>query len=922
MPRVDVDPSWMLRRPRRLLGLCLPTMLVFFGSCGHVSALADEPEKSPRETLDRDAVDFFEFSIRPLLIDHCYDCHSVEADAAEGELRVDDGEALLSGGSRGAAVVPGKPDQSLIVRAIEYQDTSMQMPPDGKLDAESIEAIRTWIRNGAVDPRKSVVDDSMETTEQASPIDRDPSTHWAFVPPRRIHADRWQSIDTDDLPHEPNDPLDVVAMDAAVRHGAEPNDLADRETLIRRLYFDLVGTPPDVDQIARFVSDERPDAYQRLVDRLIAAPDFGERFARHWMDVARYADTIGYGLAGRDRRLHGSERYRDWLTRAFATDMPYDEMLMHQLAGDRTDPRNESGNLDAMGFLTIGRRFLNRHDVIDDRIDVVTRGLMGLTVTCARCHDHKFDPIPMSDYYSLYGVFQSSREVDEKHASPLAMVDVDKPRDTAIFLRGQPGNRGDVAPRRFLTSLRRDDEPRFNDGSGRLELARRIAGSENPLTARVMVNRVWGHLMGRHLIDSPSDFGFRTSPPAIPELLDDLAAEFAKDWSVQRLVRRIVTTRLYRQSSAVDEESFSADPDNQYFARAIRRRRDFESLRDSALCAAGVLDRQVGGPPVDITASTVTPRKTIYAMIDRQNLPSLFRTFDSASPDAHNPQRYFTTVPQQALFLINHRQSVSLSKSLAARVRASVRQDSSGGDPDDPSMLAGHLVRLVYGREPTDQESRWLTKFLRDGATPFQQPADSRTLWTYGTGRIGDGGVEEFSPLGVFQNDRWQAETTFPSPGRLGHAFLASENGHPGPGERGAVVRRWTVPRDGVVKVTGMIGHRNREGDGVVAAIFAGDRRLFRGTQKSNNRPLGPLTSKVRRGDVLDFAAGAGPTGNHDSFFWRINITLTAEDGEVIEADSRRDFSGPLDTSGPAKLDRLEQLAQVLWISNEFAFVD
>ncbi len=602
-------------------------------------AIAEQPKA--------DQIEFFESKVRPLLVEHCYECHSTESGESSGGLFLDTATATLRGGAHGSALKPGEPQSSLIIQAVDYQDPELQMPPDSKLDQESIDVLRHWIQIGAPDPRDGNV------TESSSPLDRDPSTHWAFVPPLR-------PVPQTPIDSSSHDPIDTLADLQARTHGLRSNPVASKEILIRRLYFDLTGLPPSIDEIQSFVDSDRPDAYVRLVDHLLATPDFGERFGRYWMDVSRYANTVGYALGGQSREYEGSERYRDWAIKAFASDMPYDEMLRHQLAGDRTDPKNENGNLDAMGFLTLGRQFLSGFDTLDDRIDVITRGLLGMTVACARCHDHKFDPIPTADYYSLCGIMSSSEKPGDS-ASPLMLADKQNPSDHPILIRGQIGNNGPAAPRQFLTALRRPDEPRFNDGSGRWELVGRITASDNPLTARVMVNRIWGHLIGKPLVDSPSDFGFRTQPPAVPEILDDLAVEFSEHWSVQRIVRRIVLSRIYRQSSAATPEAIDVDSDNRWLMRANRRRRDFEALRDSVLQISGSLDRSLGGKPIEITSESLSGRRTIYARIDRQNLPALFRTFDFASPDTHSPSRYYTTVPQQALFLMNNGQMLDLA---------------------------------------------------------------------------------------------------------------------------------------------------------------------------------------------------------------------------------------------------------------------
>ncbi|MCG8648178.1 MAG: DUF1549 and DUF1553 domain-containing protein, partial [Pirellulales bacterium] len=711
------------------------------------------------------------------------------------------------------------------------------------------------------------------------------------------------------------DVIDTLAFRSAQKQGLSPNPQADRQTLIRRLYFDLSGLPPSQAEMERFEKSDRPDAYVRLVDSLLAAPDFGERFARHWMDVSRYADTVGYALAGRKRRHEGSERFRDWAIGAFAADMPYDEMLRHQLAGDRTDPNNEQGNLDAMGFLTLGRKFLNKFDTIDDRIDVISRGLQGMTVSCARCHDHKFDPIPTSDYYSIAGIIFSSQQPDQG-ASPLMLVDKKNPIDSPILIRGQPGNRGPIAPRQFFTALRRPDEPRFQDGSGRWELAQRIASADNPLTARVMVNRIWGHLVGKPLVDSPSDFGFRTQQPAVPEILDDLAHEFSTHWSVKRIVRRIVLSRIYRQSAAAEAVMIQADPDNRYLARANRRRRDFESLRDSILLATGTLDRSLGGQPVEITLDTPSPRRSVYAMIDRQNLPALFRTFDFASPDTHSPGRYFTTVPQQALHLLNSPQMLALSNGAAQAVRRQAPKST-------PRELARAMFVRILQRHPTDEEWAAATQFLAQPVVPLQPPLDPRSLWSYGTAAVGeDGRPGAFEPFKVFRENRWQTSDEFPSKGPMGHAFLGKSGGHTAGDVKVAVVRRFTAPFSGRAELIGTMAHRSQKGDGIEASFWVGDRVLFQEKQQGNNRPYGPLKTRVESGQAIDLVALAGESSSFDSFDWNVKIKLVGDDQRIVETDSVRHFSGPFNPESVQPLDRLAQLAQTLMMSNEFAFID
>ena len=850
----------------------------------------------------RQELDFFESKIRPILIQHCYECHSKESGESEGDLFLDSAAAMMRGGSMGAVLVKGKPGESLLVRAIEYRDRDLQMPPANKLAKEEIESIRRWISMGAPDPR----------TEEALPVEAkvspktDSKEHWAFMAPKK-------AVPTSSS-HHAKDVIDVFAANAASENKIKIAEPADRETLVRRLYFDLIGIAPSREQITAFENDKHPAAYARLVDELLASPEFAERFARHWMDVARYADTVGYALGGRERRIKGSERYRDWLIRSFANDLPYDQMIMHQLAADRTDPKNAEGHLDAMGFLTIGRTFLNPLDVIDDRIDVITRGLQGLTVACARCHDHKFDPIPTSDYYSLFGVLDSS--VWKKDgASPLMMQDKPKPGDRPILVRGQRGNRGPIAPRQFLTALRKPDDSRFKEGSGRYELAKRIASKDNPLTSRVLVNRVWGQLIGKPLIDSPSDFGVRTRPPVVPELLDDLAAEFAIDWSIKRLVRRIVMTRVYRQSAESGKNSIAQDPENLYLGRANRRRRDFESLRDTLLSVSDWLDRSVGGESIEITLPTATSRRSLYAMIDRQNLPSLFRTFDFASPDTHSPQRYFTTVPQQALFLMNSKQIAELASRAADRSRKDAKSQAS----DD---LVVAVFRRVLARDPNEREKTKAIEYLSRRASSGTAPVDSRSLWSYHICGVDDQYRPVNSkPLAIFDKGRWQAEKEFPAKSKNSYAYLGKDGGHPGSTNDQSVVRRFKAPTDGTVRILGTLGHRGKDGDGVMVSVWIGDKRVMHNREQRSNRPFGPYQARVRKGQHIQFVASPGATNSFDTYYWRVKIKLTDRDGQLIEADSVDDFSGPF-SSQIKPLDRLGQLAQALFMSNEFAFVD
>ncbi|MCA9216121.1 MAG: PSD1 domain-containing protein [Planctomycetales bacterium] len=642
-----------------------------------------------------DDVDFFEANIRPVLVDKCFECHSAKSDSLKGGLRVDTKDGLLHGGDSGPAVVPNDPEQSLILQALSYDDCFYQMPPDGKLDDQIVDNFRNWIVNGAVDPRTDA-----EKKPAAPEATGKADVHWAFVAPvvQAIDCDKQLTKNLEETGWIVNR-VDSYVLEQLSKRGLEPSAVADERTLVRRLYFDLAGLPPSFDDVQRFVASTDEHKYESLVDDLLAREQFGERWARYWLDVARFADTKGYVFTEK-RDYPDAHKYRDWVINSFNNDLPFDQFVRLQLAADRlAESRDDSAQLSAMGFLTLGRRFLNnQRDIIDDRIDVVTRGLMGLTVTCARCHDHKYDPIPMEDYYSLFGVFSSSEEPGGE-PSPLRMVDKANPADAPVLIRGS--RRGEIVPRRFLKVLSTGERQPFRNGSGRLELAEKIASPQNPLTARVFVNRVWAHLMGDHLVNTPSDFGVRSDLPAHQKLLDYLAVDFMESgWSTKSLIRNIVLSRTYRQQSLDRTDAVAVDPENALYWKANRRRLDFEALRDAMLKVADHLDETVGGPSAKITGKDPSNRRTLYAFVDRQNFPGLFRAFDVASPDTHAPKRFQTTVPQQSLYLMNHDFPAAMSDRVATTLSA-VKDDAGSVELQNG---VSHIYRKVLGREPTSSQ--------------------------------------------------------------------------------------------------------------------------------------------------------------------------------------------------------------------------
>jgi hypothetical protein len=878
---------------------------------------------------DAAQIEFFESKIRPIFAEHCYQCHSQKAEKLKGNLRLDTPDGALKGGKSGPAIVAGDPDASRLIKAVRYTDPELQMPPKNKkLAADQIAKLEAWVKIGAPLPLPG----SPTLPGALTDIPRARTSHWAFQKvskptPPPVKNSAWVKT-----------PVDNFVLALLEKAQLKPAPEANRRVLIRRVTYDLIGLPPTPEEVEAFVNDKRPEAYAQLVERLLASPHYGERWGRYWLDVARYADTKGYLAGGEERRYAFSYTYRDYVIRAYNEDKPYEQFIVEQIAADKLPLGEDKRPLAALGFLTLGRRFLNnRNDIIDDRIDVVTRGTLGLTVACARCHDHKFDPIPTKDYYSLHGVFASSeepaelpllgelkdspdykdylkqkekiqaeieefkrkeigkfidglrqrvgdyllgafeaglrndpakfetfagehklnpvvlrrwityleardkkgdpifepwfeltrlkdfpgeagallaklavepslnplvtralstsatnslkdaadaytglfKEVDgawkssltaaEKENKPaptglteseqeavrqilygentpvnlpeseaasiqaqpirdgtaamrnriealnwthpgaparaMALADRAAAGNSHVLLRGNPGTPGEEVPRRFLEVLGGSNRLPFTNGSGRLELARAIADPQNPLTARVYVNRVWLHHFGEGLVRTPGDFGVRTEKPVQHDLLDYLAGSFVEDgWSTKKLHRLIVLSATYQQSCDAPPASLAADPENELLSRMNRQRLDFEALRDTLLAVAGKLDGTVGGLPVDLETEPFSARRTVYGLIDRQNLPGVFRTFDFSNPDTSSQRRFHTTVPQQGLFLMNSPFVVEQARAVAHRAEA------CGGESSDKRIQ--ELYGLLFQRAPAEMELLLGEKFL------------------------------------------------------------------------------------------------------------------------------------------------------------------------------------------------------------------
>ena len=750
---------------------------------------------APAPAISPDDLQFFEARIRPVLADNCYKCHSRDADKIKGGLMLDTREGMLHGGDTGPAIEPGKPEDSLIIDAISYKDADLQMPPKGaKLPDSVVADIAEWIRRGAPDPRSLV---AKGTSESYGGVGRE---HWSFLPVQR------QPVPAVSDPAWCRTPVDNFILARLDANAMRPNPPADKYTLIRRATFDLTGLPPTEAEVQRFLVDDSPDAWAKVVDRLLASPHYGERWGRYWLDVARYADTKGDTPQREDPRYPFAWTYRDYVIGAFNSDKPYDQFIVEQLAADRLldEARRRSPNpnsvdqsaLAAMGFLTLGNRFENStNDIINDRIDVTTKAFLGLTVSCARCHDHKFDPIPTADYYSLYDVFANTvepredpwlhpvprtpeltdyltrmqaagqqkaaveREFAELRRSGLpeadraarrkellrqlflanqaiadlefapgappkadVLVDARNTHDYPILLRGEAGSKGPMVTRHFLSILSPDPKHPipFTHGSGRLELARAIASPSNPMTARVLVNRVWQQHFGTGFVSTPDDLGNQSAPPNNPELLDYLSARFVSDgWSIKKLQRIIMLSSAYQESSADNPQYADKDPDNRMQWRYNLRQLDFEQMHDSILAIAGTIDLTMGGRSVPIGSEGFATRRAVYAFIDRRNPAEILTQFNFPNPSVPTGKRFLTQVPQQQLFLMNSPLVIETARKLVH-------------SPDFMSMTTDELrVASLYislfQRPPTPQETALCLKYVESnpGGTSTDTPTQT-----------------------------------------------------------------------------------------------------------------------------------------------------------------------------------------------------
>lgn len=725
------------------------------------------------DAVDAKGTAFFESKIRPILVKHCYECHSEQAQTAEGGLLLDRRTGWMNGGDSGKAILPGEPDESLLVLAVRRTD-DLAMPPESSLSDQDVALLTDWVRRGAPGPRNDMGDTEFSRLGDQTYLFDKATEHWAFQPvvasePPEASDPRWN-----------NSPVDRFLFHAMHQNGLSPSPRAELAALVRRLSYDLTGLPPspetrEVLNSTGHDSAEVDKALDALVDQLLESPAYGEHIGRMWLDVVRYADTDSFYRPD-TRTPHYfpfAFTYRDYVIQSFNVDKPFDQFVKEQLAADLMEFEKDAPEQAAIGFLTVGPHAnRNQAEAVDDWIDVSTRGLMGLTAACARCHDHKYEPIPTTDYYALHGVFSSvlrvspiddskqplirgyeqteadvadytdkraaieekitkagdskakgnNRSVAQKireteiaelllfhPGAPVHTMTLrERPRPSSpfVFLRGDPKSRGEPVARRFLTLLDPAAVPFPQESSGRLQLANSIVDPSNPLTARVFVNRVWGSLLGSHLVATPSDFGLQGSRPTHPELLDWLTADFVTNgWSTKRLVKQIVLSQAYQQSSRNRNDMAATDGLNDFLWRANRKRMSIEAIRDSMLAVTGELDRRIGGRAERLWGPNYTRRRTIYGYINRFNLDPTLRAFDFPTPMQTHGARDESIVAPQALFTMNSVFAID-------RATALIESGEFQACETDQQRIE-YLFSAVYQRKSEPAEVERVVRFLQ-----------------------------------------------------------------------------------------------------------------------------------------------------------------------------------------------------------------
>ena len=711
-------------------------------------------------TASADDGSLFRDQVAPLLVQNCISCHGPSQ--PKGKLSLVAAESTLAGGESGAAVKPGKPDESLLIQYISGDRPEMpkDKPPLGK---EQVALICRWVAEGAVWPKGLILKDNR----------RADASWWSLQPLSKAEPPSPQGIPDAWAKH----PIDRFIYDELAKHQLKPSPEADRRTLIRRLTFDLTGLPPTPEEVDAFLLDRSRDAYEKLVDRLLASPRYGERWGRHWLDVIRFGESNGYER----NHLHDNAwPFRDYIIRSFNDDKPYDRLVIEHLAGDQLEPGNPdvevgtgfivAGSYDNVGNSDPVAAAQIHANMLDDTIAATSTAFLGLTINCARCHDHKFDPVPQADYYRLQcafaGVNQGTRplvtaEQRKKFAVDRKQFDEEqknkaadekgkkKPRQpigqprlpeawighfhqpgepTYLMKGGDPQKHGETIAPASLSVLEKV-VPTYTlpvnapEGQRRLALARWMVDRTNPLTPRVLVNRLWHYHFGPGIVATPSDFGFQGIRPTHPQLLDWLARQLhANDWRMKPLHRLIVTSQTYRQSSRFEASMAASDADSLYLWRFPPRRLEAEAIRDAMLSVAGKLDLTMGGPGfrlfdyrVDNVAiyaprdqfGPETYRRSVYHQNPRSVRVDLLGQFDCPDFSLPTPKRNVTVSPLQALALENHAFTLDMSRFLAERLE----HDVPNGSPAD-RVRRGFLLAVARPPEPDEIDTcvRMITK--------------------------------------------------------------------------------------------------------------------------------------------------------------------------------------------------------------------
>ena len=806
-----------------------------------LACLISRAEADELRDFTQQQLTFFETKIRPVLVEHCYECHAAGAKIVQGGLRVDHRAGLLRGGDSGPAVVSKQAEQSLLLKALRYDE--VEMPPKGKLPDSVIKDFEAWIAMGVPDPREAVTDPPIRSIDF-----EEGRKHWAFQP---VSDPQVPAVGDENWPLDPLDRFILARQEAA---GLKPVAEANRHTWLRRVSLDLTGLPPTSGEIDAFINDNSPQAFEAVVDRLLSSRAFGERWARHWLDLTGYADMIG---TSNNVFAEHAWRYRDYLVAAYHNDKPFDRFVREQIAGDLlpADSITERAeNITATGFLMVGDveivepdKAKLEADHIDTQVSKIGMAFQAMTLGCVRCHDHKFDPIALTDYYGIAGMLRSSpsthkipfgvwstlnstelpetpkqlaarQKLEADHAGKLdsmkaerermeaekkaieqelatgsrvapqlggqsgeesrsdastkkeslttrrdelteqirklgpaiqhaeffaskvpkafAMRDGEQPSDMPIYIRGNPYSPGAVVPRGTIQVASWERLPEIPAGqSGRRQLADWLADRRNPLTARVMVNRIWQKLFGEGIVRSVDYFGTRGETPSHPELLDHLATRFMQNgqhgWSQKQLIRELVLSRTYRLSSTNDATAMQVDPDNRLLWRMNRQRLDAEAIRDSLLAVSGQLITSNGGPALvleevencgNLVQQGVNPpnyshrksrpdqefQRSIYLPVMRTNTTSLDRIrthFDFVNPAQIAGQRSQTVVPTQALFVMNNELFRKRAKALADHLVTEFPQ---------ADVRLEQLWFRVFSRPITDTERSAVTTFLRE----------------------------------------------------------------------------------------------------------------------------------------------------------------------------------------------------------------